>query len=576
VIDALSRPRATRAFGIGLGILLVAGTVRAQVSTDVTVLVDKPLQYANTLLEATMPATGLGLGTSVYANQWGNPSLPGLIKASGVQTLRYPGGSYADLYNWSTGTGNAGAYVAAHSDFANFIHVMDESHTSAVVTINYGSNTTNTIGGQPPEAAAWVAYANADPSIYGSAADVILGTDPADVKWYTAGYWAKLRSSTPDEYKSWASASGEFDPAYLFLAIHHPAPAQIKYWEIGNEVGGNGFYGPQWEYDLHAPYKNGDSKSNAGRKNNLLLSTVAYGHNFIRFVRLMKSVDPSIKIGTGFAAFRDDHGDETLLRVAGDFIDFGIIHWYPAGPNSADPVASLPNAVTSGPFALSQLVDNLRKDARIYAYKGAGNFEVNFTEFNYSARNASMASYALFIADAYATGFENGVRNMDMQEMVGKPYLGDGPLVPGGEFYGIQMVRRFASAGDRFVSTVCRDPKLRVHAVKRSGGGVALMLINDGAASDQSQDRRVTATVMGVPPGAKQGMLYLFGAGNTTGSTITPPVAQKFNCPGNSFTLTIPQQTIGVLVFSEVAPLPTMLFSISTLLMGRRSPTPLY
>ncbi|MGD0461744.1 MAG: hypothetical protein ABSB74_04570 [Tepidisphaeraceae bacterium] len=575
-MDALSLPRAAWALGIGLGIGVATNAVSAQVSTRVTVLADTPLQYANSSVEATMPATGLGLHTSVYANQWGNASLPGLIKASGVQMLRYPGGSYADLYNWSTGTGNAGAYIAAHSDIGNFIHVMDESHTTGMVTINYGSNTTDTIGGQPQEAAACVAYANANPSIYRGAADVVLGTDAAGIKWYTAGYWAKLRSSTPGEYQSWATAVGDYNPSFSFLAIHHPAAVHVKYWEIGNEVGGNGYSGIQWEYDLHARYKNGNSKDNAGRKQNPLLSPAAYAHNFIQFARLMKSVDPTIKIGAGFAAFPNNSGDSILLQIAGDYIDFGIIHWYPNGANASDPVGSLPGAVISGPFSLSQLVSNLRKSARIYAYKGANDFEINITEFNYAAQNPSMVSYALFAADAYVTGFENGVRNMDLLEMIGRPYLGDGPPQPAGEYYGIQMVSRFASTGDQFVSTVCRDPKLRVHAVKRPDGTVALLFVNDGSASDMSQDRRITATLMGVPSVAKHGTLYLFGVGNITGSTIRAPTAQKLNGLGNPFTLTIPQQTIGVLVLSEAAPLPTMLFSISTLLIGRRLRPPLY
>ncbi len=422
---------------------------------------------------------------------------------------------------------------------------------------------------------AWVAYANSDPGIYGSAADVPLGKDAASVNWYTAGYWAKLRSSTPEQYKSWATPSGDYDSAYSFLAIHRPTALHIKYWEIGNEVGGNGYYGPQWEYDLHAPYKNGDSKNNAGRKNNPLLSPVTYGHNFIRFVRLMKLVDPTIKIGTGFAAVRNDSGDQTLLRVAGDFIDFGIIHWYPGGPDANNPPAAIPGVITTGPFSLSQLVDNLRTTARINAYKGLGNFEVTITEFNYSPQNASTISYALFVADAYVTGFENGVRNMDMQEMIGKTYLGDGPPMPGSEFYGIQLVRRFASPGDRFISTVCRDPKLRVHAIKRPDGSVAIMFVNDGAAADQSQDRQITTTVVGAPSVTRRGTLYLFGAANVSGSTITPPTVQKLNGLGNPFTLTLPQQTIGVLVFSDAATLPTMLFSISTLLIRGRQRTPL-
>jgi hypothetical protein len=575
-MDALSLPRAAWAFGFGLCISIAADIAVGQVSTNVTILANKPLRYADNSIDATMPPTGLGLHTSVYSNQWGNPALPGLIKTSGVQTLRYPGGSYSDMYNWSTGTGNGGAYIAAHSDFGSLIHFMEESHTTAMVTINYGSNTTNTIGGQPQEAAAWVAYANTDANVYGTTADVTLGTDPAGVKWYTAGYWAKLRGSTPAEYQAWASEAGMYDPALSFLAIHHPAAVHVKYWEIGNEVGGNGYNGPQWEYDLHAPYKNGDSKSNAGRKNNPLLSPAEYGHNFIRFVRLMKSVDPTIKIGTGFAAFRDNRGDDILLRIAGDFIDFGIIHWYPNGADPNDPVGSLPGAVTSGPFSLSQLVSNLRKSARTYAYKGPGNFEINITEFNYAAKNASMVSYALFAADAYVTGFENGVKNMDLLEMLGLPYLGDGPPVPGGEYYGIQMVSHFASAGDRFVSTEYSDPKLRVHAVKRSDGGMGLLFVNDAAASDHSQDRRITVTLTGAPSVAKRGALYLFGSANVVGTTINPPTARKIDGLGHSFTLTIPQQTIGVLVFSEIDPLPTMFFSLSTLLIRRRLPTSCY
>jgi hypothetical protein len=317
-------------------------------------------------------------------------------------------------------------------------------------------------------------------------------------------------------------------------------------------------------------------KNNAGRHDNPLLSPVAYAHNFIRFARSMKSVDPTIKLGAGFDANRDDLYDKAVLQIAGDFIDFGIIHWYPKGANPDDPVGSLPGAVTAGPFSLSQMVSNLRMSARIYAYKGVRNFEIEITEFNYAAKNASMVSYALFAADAYPTGFENGVKNMDLLEMLGLPYLGDGPLVPGGEYYGIQMVSRFASPGDRFISTECNDPKLRIHAVKRPDGGLALLFINDAAASDHSQDRRIKVTLMDMPPIAKQGKLYLFGAANVSGSKINPPTTQPFNGQGRTFDLVLPQQTIGVLVFSEIAPLPTMLFGLSALLIRRRSPTSCY
>ena len=53
---ALSLPRAAWAFGVGLGIGVAANSVSAQVSTSVTILADKPLQYSNMLLDTTVPA----------------------------------------------------------------------------------------------------------------------------------------------------------------------------------------------------------------------------------------------------------------------------------------------------------------------------------------------------------------------------------------------------------------------------------------------------------------------------------------------------------------------------------------
>ena len=31
-------------------------------------------------------------------------AIPALIKAAGIDALRYPGGSYSDIYNWQTNT----------------------------------------------------------------------------------------------------------------------------------------------------------------------------------------------------------------------------------------------------------------------------------------------------------------------------------------------------------------------------------------------------------------------------------------------------------------------------------------
>jgi alpha-L-arabinofuranosidase len=50
----------------------------------------------------------------------------------------------------------------------------------------------------------------------------------------------------------------------------------VKYWEIGNEIYGNGYYGADWEADNHP------SKSPA-----------AYAQNVVQYASAMKTIDPT-------------------------------------------------------------------------------------------------------------------------------------------------------------------------------------------------------------------------------------------------------------------------------------------
>ncbi len=117
-----------------------------QTAVNVSVNANSPITYADGAAIATMPATGLGLCTSVYANMWGDPNLPADIAGSGVQMLRYPGGSYSDIYNWSLNTANEGGYVGPDANIGNFLNVINAAGTQAMITVNYGSNTTDTMG----------------------------------------------------------------------------------------------------------------------------------------------------------------------------------------------------------------------------------------------------------------------------------------------------------------------------------------------------------------------------------------------------------------------------------------------
>ena len=82
------------------------------------------------------------------------------VKSLGVKLLRWPGGSDSDLYHWQTNTGCDSMFVAANSTFDNFIStIVKPGGYDLAVTMNYGSNAACNGGGDPTEAAAWVAHA---------------------------------------------------------------------------------------------------------------------------------------------------------------------------------------------------------------------------------------------------------------------------------------------------------------------------------------------------------------------------------------------------------------------------------
>ena len=69
----------------------------------------------------TIPSDAIGLGTAVYDSYMNDAPIPGLLKAAGIDALRYPGGSYSDIYNWQTGTAVDGGYVAPNTGWSSFL-----------------------------------------------------------------------------------------------------------------------------------------------------------------------------------------------------------------------------------------------------------------------------------------------------------------------------------------------------------------------------------------------------------------------------------------------------------------------
>jgi hypothetical protein len=74
--------------------------------------------------------------------------------------VRWPGGSQSDLYHWQTHTMCDGWYPHPNSTFDQFMtSIAKPAKVKVAITLNYGTNATCDGGGDPAEAAAWVAHA---------------------------------------------------------------------------------------------------------------------------------------------------------------------------------------------------------------------------------------------------------------------------------------------------------------------------------------------------------------------------------------------------------------------------------
>jgi hypothetical protein len=429
---------------------------------------------------AAMPVEGLGVASAVYFSLMTSSGAASALTNAGISAIRYPGGSYADIFHWQTYTG-CGGYLAPGDTFDNFINsLVTPASAKAIITVNYGSNPTCDGGGDTNEAAAWVHYAN-----------VTRGLN-------------------------------------------------IKYWEIGNEQGGNGYYnGYNWEEDLHFL-----DQTPADRVGQSVLSPTAYGSNSVMFIKAMKAQDASIKCGVGFDTGRSSY-NTAVLGQTGTNADFVIIHWYPSG----DATALLTTSGQIGSIVNStrtQLTNNV--GAAFAAQMGIAVTETGAS----SGVNGTPA--ALFAADDFLTWIENGIVNVDYQEL-DNGFLGNSGINPGvadntllGPAYGSKMARLLANVGDTFLKTTSAQSLLHMHATMRQDGKTGVMFIN----TDPNISILAAVNISG-PTLANSGIWYQFGFTNFVGANIYPTYPVSSNTVsglGNSFTVSIPPYTMVDLLLS--------------------------
>jgi hypothetical protein len=470
--------RASRiAIAATAAVLTVAvAAVITPASAAVTAADLTPLVTVNTHAGlGTVGDAAIGVNHAVWDTTLGTDAVADLLKGAGVQIMRYPGGSYSDIYHWSDNTA-PGGYVAPNTDFDHFMSGVKRAGAQAMVIANYGT-------GSAQEAADWVRYANV-----------------------TKGYG-------------------------------------VKYWEIGNELYGNGHYGANWEADNHA------DKSPAG-----------YATVVKDYAQAMKAVDPTVKIGVvlttpgnwpdGLVAGGDaGTWNQVVLSIAGPYVDFAILHWYPGGSNGPDALAKSNQVVDATWMAHQQIAK----------YAGR-NLPIALTEMN-TGYGQNTQPGALFAADMYTSLLENGVFTVDwwnvhngigtVSTVAGQTDYNDFGMLssasctsdgttcepalntPFAPYHALELMSSFVRPGDQLIRAASTDPMVKVHAARHTNGDLAVLLLNEDPAAAHS----VALSYAGYSAAASaQVLTYNNGAASIT--TTTGP-ATSASLPAYSLTALI-------------------------------------
>jgi hypothetical protein len=523
--------------------------------------------------KAVLYTTSIGISADRWDLTAYDPQTLGLLQDAGFTNLRFPGnGGIDSLYHWSTGTitnpytDDRAPAFPREKQFPAVAPVIDKLGT-AIVSVNYGTNLDGSGGGEPAEAAAWVAYANGSPS-----STQEIGKDSKGNDWKTVGFWASLRAATPLAT----------DDGYNHLRIGHAASLGILLWTVGNEPWNNGFYGQGHttgsdadsvgkygeaaspEADLHAG-KVASSRDWGRRQSNAKVGPAAYGAAVVEYAKAMKAVDPKILVGgfvmqPPYANDADQRGkgwNAGVLKAACASMDFSAAAFWEG--KGAEPTFT--KNIDEGDLLMlaRDPMDATRHfpggNGLHYDFAQLGNDLVEkykkFCPANHHPQLAitslgiaqwlpadNPAATALFSADAVTTLLETGAYTVVWSPIHAlSPILLDNKNQPLPAYYGIKLIHQIASPGDTFVTANTQMETLKVHAVKRRDGGLGLLLIND----DLQRPVAVTVSVNGYSYATK-GTRYDYGKLTIdAGKAITESPIENL---GPTFTVEVPRYGI--------------------------------
>ena len=399
----------------------------------------------------TIPSTAYGLNTAVWDSQMNTTQTQGLLKAAGVDMLRYPGGSYGDAYNWQNNTVEGG-YVAPGTDFDQFMGTAQAIGAQPILIANYGTGT-------PQEAAAWVQYANVTKGYgvkYWEIGNEQYGDGIYGANWEANNYSDKSPAQYATELLQFASAMKAVDPSIKIGAVL--------------TLPGN------WPDSVVASGASGDWNQQV-----LSIAGSAIDFAIVHFY-------PPSSLGASVVNAPDQLGGE-LAQLRQEINQYAGAH----GPGIQ--------------VAMTETDGNNFMDTQPGALYGADTYMTSlengvFTVDYWDLRNGATA---ISTAPDGATDYgDEGV--LSSGGCVGSTC--EPPMsTPFPSYYAISMLSKLGLPGDTMVNAGTDQQLVTAHAVRNANGDLSVMLIN----KDPANSYQVSLHYAGFTPVSAAPTVYAYG-----------------------------------------------------------------
>ncbi|GAA3655056.1 cellulose binding domain-containing protein [Nonomuraea antimicrobica] len=415
---------------------------------------------------ATVPETGLGANHAIWDTNLGTDQTADLLKDAGTKLLRYPGGSYSDIYHWADHTA-PGGYVAPNTDFDTFMRGVRRTGAQAMVTANYGTGTAE-------EAAAWVRHANV-------------------VKGYGITYWEIGNENYGNgHYGAAWEADDHADKSPAEYARHVVAYADaMKAVDPAIKIGAVLTTPANWPDAIVAE---GDS----GSWNEVVLSIAGPKIDFVILHWYPGALDRAGHVPDMIQLTREqlaEHAGPGAERIGIAMTEFNT-------GSSSNGTNTQPGALAAADAYATLLANGVFTVDWWNVHNGIG--AVTEVEGHTDYGDFGLLSSATCTSDG----------------TVCEPALNT-PFAP---YYAVQMVSRFARPGDRFVRAATGQAKVSAHAARRPDGDLAVLLVN--TSSDTSYPVEIDYVGFSPASGAPTVLTHTNGATSITTSATGSATAR--------------------------------------------------